>query len=676
MTRHNQALGTDRQAGSEPVATGWRSIERRLPLVIIALLAITLAIKLAFTYATLTQAAQRGMAERLHGASDQLATLTEAGLANMRARMRGIARDTTLIGALRRGREGNAAIPPGSPEEASLRAVLTRSLTGRPDPGATAELWTADGQRVAHAGADLRSGVEIRTGSDMLPVPIEGLTGLSATDSVQIGALHVADSGVYFWAVAPVLDNGSRVGYLARRYRMDTPSRAETTVRGLFGDEVSAYYRNADGSVWTSLSGGLAPAPTRIDSTDIGQIVSRPGVGELLVGETPIENTPLMLTLEFPKRATIAEPKKAILRLGLLSLFLTLIGGIAARAISRRITRPIVSLTNAAEAIAEGDYGARVEPKGDDELARLAVSFNRMAEEVGNSRHELETQTEEALAGAEELENSNRELELARAEADTARAHAEAANRAKSEFLAVMSHELRTPLNAIGGYTELLELELRGPVTDAQRRDLSRIRASQQHLLGLISAVLDLSRIEAGRVSYQLTPIALDPFLSSMDALVEPQAAAKSLTLDYVPCGALLAARADHEKLRQILLNLISNAIRYTPPGGRVTLSAEPVSESQVAIRVADTGVGIPEDALEQIFEPFVQLDRSLTRVRDGIGLGLSISRDLARGMGGELTVESRSGEGSRFTVILPRAEVTEQPISPPRSGEHPAVRS
>ncbi len=333
MTRHNHAAGTDRLSEPAPVAgTGWRSIERRLPLLIIVLLAVILAIKLALTHATLTGAAQRGMAARLHGASNQLATLTESGLGGLRTRMRAFARDTAIRGALRRARQGNPALPPGSAEAAAVNAALSRAIAGRPDPDVTAELWTVDGQRIAHVGADLRAGVDIRTGgSDLaLPVPHEGLEGLAASDSVQIGALHVADSGVFYWSVAPVLDAGSRVGYLARRYRMDTPSRAEETIRALFGDDVSAYYRNADGSVWTSLSGGIAAAPTRVDSTDAGLIVSRPGVGELLVGETPIENTPLVLTLEFPMRATTAEPSKTIVQLGLISLLLTIVGGIAA----------------------------------------------------------------------------------------------------------------------------------------------------------------------------------------------------------------------------------------------------------------------------------------------------------------------------------------------------------
>ncbi len=240
-----------------------------------------------------------------------------------------------------------------------------------------------------------------------------------------------------------------------------------------------------------------------------------------------------------------------------------------------------------------------------------------------------------------------------------ARDAAEAANRAKSDFLAVMSHELRTPLNAIGGYAELLELGIRGPINDAQRHDLERIRASQQHLLGLISGVLDMSRIEAGRVAYDLEPTPVAPYLEEIIGLVAPLAATKTLSLEHEAGAPGLAVLADREKLRQILLNLLSNAIRHTPPKGRITIAAEERGDV-VALVTRDTGAGIPADALERIFEPFVQLDRSLTRVREGIGLGLSISRDLARGMGGEIDVESAPGEGACFTLTLPRAIVGE----------------
>jgi len=255
----------------------------------------------------------------------------------------------------------------------------------------------------------------------------------------------------------------------------------------------------------------------------------------------------------------------------------------------------------------------------------------------------------------EERERLLAESESARGEAEAARADAERANRAKSEFLAVMSHELRTPLNAIGGYAELMELELRGPLTAEQRQDLQRIQASQRHLLGLINEVLNYARLESGAVPFQVEDRPLAGEVLGALALVEPQAAARGLTLCATPAPDGLMVRTDADKLRQILLNLLSNAIKFTEPGGRVELGCRP-EPGRVLLRVSDTGIGIRPEHLAQIFEPFVQVDQRLTRPHEGVGLGLAISRDLARAMGGDLTAESVAGEGSTFTLTLPRA--------------------
>lgn len=239
-------------------------------------------------------------------------------------------------------------------------------------------------------------------------------------------------------------------------------------------------------------------------------------------------------------------------------------------------------------------------------------------------------------------------------QAERARADAESANRAKGEFLAVMSHELRTPLNAIGGHSQLIELGVHGPVTAEQLTALDRIQRSQRHLLGLINGVLNYAKIDAGVVFYELADVHVDEMLSSCEALTAPQARAKQLDLRYARCDSRLTMRADSEKVQQILFNLISNAIKFTDAGGRVTLECAAGDEPQLAIRVTDTGHGIPADQLERVFQPFVQVDTRLTRASEGTGLGLAISRELARGMGGELVAESEVGVGSTFTLTLP----------------------
>jgi signal transduction histidine kinase len=229
------------------------------------------------------------------------------------------------------------------------------------------------------------------------------------------------------------------------------------------------------------------------------------------------------------------------------------------------------------------------------------------------------------------------------------------ANRAKSEFLAVMSHELRTPLNAISGYVELMSLETDAPSMETQRTYLSRIRSNQQHLLLLIEDVLSFAKVEAGRLTLSMQAVQVCEMLGALDSLVEPELRRKDLRFTRDPCDPSLVVRADLGKLRQILLNLLGNAVKFTGAGGRVGVGATR-DGNRVRIWVSDTGIGIPSDQLERVFEPFFQVDRGMTRTYPGIGLGLAIARDFARAMGGELRLESETGKGSTASLELPSA--------------------
>jgi signal transduction histidine kinase len=245
--------------------------------------------------------------------------------------------------------------------------------------------------------------------------------------------------------------------------------------------------------------------------------------------------------------------------------------------------------------------------------------------------------------------------ERRRAEIGLRRAHdvATDANRAKAEFLAVMSHELRTPLNAISGYAELLSLGLADPLTAKQEDAVTRIRTSQQHLLALIDDVLSFAKMEAGRSEILPRPVFLRETLDGLEPILRPQLMRKKLAYSCEPCDSAIEVLADPPKLRQILLNILGNAIKFTGEGGGIELRAARKGKD-VVVTVRDTGIGIPEDKLERIFEPFYQVERGTTRRYEGVGLGLAISRDLARTMGGEVVVDSVLGEGTTVTVTLP----------------------
>jgi signal transduction histidine kinase len=782
------------------------TLERKLPLLILGLLSAVLAVAVAVSYYQVRRSADASARQRLRSLSQVLASMVQQQVAARLVTMHRVAADAAVINALR-----TPARAPGAAANAALKVLI-----GPADSLSPAMLLAPDGRPV--------SDVQLETPADL--EQLRAQHPAAAADSGHVGTLFVSNNRTSFWVSVPVRDNGRLVGYVAQERRFNTNPRALQPFHDLIGSDIELYIRNAGDNTWVTLEGTPTPPPLHVaaSSDSLIQVEQRPA-GTLLAASLPVRGTPLLITVEYPVRQILAGPRATARSLAVIAVLLAVLGTMFAWGISRQMTRPLVELTQAAEAMASGEYSQRVQPSGVDEIGRLGTAFNRMAQTVEHSatssdqavvRLTHSAATQEFLADASRIlaeslsderlladlarlcvpaiadfcsihivdpgggirglatahydptqaeavlglvhayqyrvdgpgdvpevirsqkpmlipsldraavlaaapNDAVRELvkrvgptaflcvpliargrvlgamsftmtdsgrdfshddldlamELARRSAvamDNAmiyrssialRLEAEAASSAKSDFLAKMSHEIRTPINAMMGYAELLEMGISGPTTDAQARQLARIRASGEHLTSLVNEILDLAKIEAGRMSVEPTRGSIVDAVDASLVLIRPQAAAKGVQL--VNSGEAAAAPeylGDPQRVQQILTNLLSNAVKFTPSGGSVRIEcgsgvrSDPEAPDRlvdsVCIVVEDTGIGIGADDLERIFQPFVQVQNGYTRAHGGTGLGLTISRSLAHMMGGDLVVESTPGAGARFTLWLP----------------------
>jgi len=457
-----------------------------------------------------------------------------------------------------------------------------------------------------------------------------------ALDSVHTGPFYSRGDSVFTWYVQPVVSAGLTTGFVAQRIRLTNDAAAKTAQAGLrtiMGPGVNLYLANTSNDLRTTTIGELSSQPPVLKAA-LGPVMYRdPITGEMLGAKASVPATSWVVQIAMPRAVVLERPLAFLKQISVIALVTLLIGALLAWFISREVTQPLEELTAATNDLSTGEYQRRVRIDRGDELGRLGEAFNLMAQRVAESRAASEQQ---------------------HAEAEAARREAVAASQAKSDFLAVMSHELRTPLNAILGFSSLMLDGITGPVNEQQRAQLARIRTGGQHLLSLIDEILSLSRLEAQREELHIEHSDAILIARETAALVEPMAALKRLALvTDIPAGTC-ECQTHVTKLRQILLNLLSNAIKFTNEGA-VTFGLC-FDDAQMIFVVSDTGIGIAPEHRGRIFEPFYQVEMSKARRVAGTGLGLSVTRHLARLLGGEVDLREQASTGSTFEVRLPRS--------------------
>lgn len=585
------------------------SLRHKLPLLSVGLVVVLLAACIAIAYHQVRAAAIEAARERLQRLSSETADLVSLSMRNREAALDRMVRDPEIITALRSGVISD-----------STRAALAR-LTVPTDSGLPVALWTRDGRRIALLG----------NSTELANIDTIQFSIADAPAALKLEEFEEHDGRGVYWLTMPVRAGNVVIGYVTQLRKVGTPS-TEERFRDLLGPELNVFFSSGD-SIWVSLGGRLIDAPIALDAIDPYSEYRRDGA-QYLGYRTEIPSAPWSVIIDLPRDSILQRANSFLRTITLVGLVLLAIGVVVAILIARQVTRPLSELTDAAAALAHGDFDRRVDVTRDDELGTLSDAFNTMAERVRDAVH-----------------------------------RAESASRAKSDFLASMSHEIRTPINAMIGYADLLELGLAGPVSDRQLAQLQRIKLSGKHLIGLVDDVLDFARLESGQLRVEAQRGAIVDAVATATALLQPIAETKNV---HISTHADLDGAeyfGDRQRVEQIIVNLLSNAVKFTDSGGRITIRwgrAEKAGlnagrlppDGWVYIRVEDNGIGIAPDRLTDIFDPFIQAEAGYTRTKGGSGLGLTISRRLARLMKGDIVVTSTVGRGSVFTLWMPGASV------------------
>ncbi|MGB9067259.1 MAG: response regulator [Candidatus Acidiferrales bacterium] len=420
-------------------------------------------------------------------------------------------------------------------------------------------------------------------------------------------------------------------------------------------------------------SGAMSPPP----SISAGQIETHVlGSHEIeLVRSIVFQGKPIGTVYIRSDLQELDQRMNRYLGIALIVLFVSLMAALLVSSVFRRaIATPIIDLARIARAVShDKNYSVRAAPvRGEGELTILIDAFNEMLTQIGESETELlkahdslERRVRERTA---ELETAKGEVEAFSQSVVKAKEELERSSKFKDQFLSTMSHELRTPLNAVLGFSDLLGEDRYGPLNEKQRRYVNHISTGGKHLLRLINDILDLSRIEAGRLQLTIETVRVDTSLSEACDTLQPLASKKNHNLIKHPAPGL-SVRADGTRLKQILMNLIGNAVKFTPDGGTIELAAKKIDD-HVRLEVRDSGPGIPPDEQKRIFEAFYRLTQN-AKAAEGSGLGLAITQRLVELHGGKLGLESEPGRGSCFFFTLPLVPSVEPRMEIETADEH-----